>query len=442
MYPNPQDALPLPPRANLEWYRKQAKDLLKAGKSGNADAIAGWTSRLIDRIVATGDYKPSRREIDRRVEQISEFATARLSTAGDKTPALSDAQLVVARALGFASWPRLAEHIEGLKSPSDVSAFETAADAVVSGDLATLRKLLREYPGLARARSTREHRATLLHYVSANGVENYRQMSPKNAPDMARALLDAGAEVDAYADVYGGGATTLGLVATSVHPEKAGVQRALIDVLLEHGAKLDEPRPAGNDHGIVVGCLANGQPGAAAYLASRGAALTLEGAAGIGRLDAVRRFFDEDGTLRDATQEQLRSGLAYACGYGHSDVVAFLLAYGVEPDEKLRLYGEGHTGLHLASYHAHVEIVRELLRRGASVHIKDDTWGTSPLTWALYAWREERTAPAERYHEVVRILVAAGAEVNPELLDEAAISDDPAMRQALESTSRRNRSSP
>ena len=30
MYPNPQEALPLTPRPNLEHYRKLAKDLVKA----------------------------------------------------------------------------------------------------------------------------------------------------------------------------------------------------------------------------------------------------------------------------------------------------------------------------------------------------------------------------------------------------------------------------
>ena len=34
MFPNPQDALPLPPRASLERYRKLAKELVKSSKSG------------------------------------------------------------------------------------------------------------------------------------------------------------------------------------------------------------------------------------------------------------------------------------------------------------------------------------------------------------------------------------------------------------------------
>jgi hypothetical protein len=162
----------------------------------------------------------------------------------------------------------MAKHVETLaRANSAVSAFEAAADAIVSGDLVTLERLLREQPDLIRARSTREHRATLLHYVSANGVEGYRQKTPKNAVAVARLLLRAGAEVDAAADVYGGGCTTLGLVATSQHPLRAGVQNDLIDVLLEHGARLDLPG-GGHNHRLVnprpsgVGRRLDGQAGA------------------------------------------------------------------------------------------------------------------------------------------------------------------------------------
>jgi len=38
-------------------------------------------------------------------------------------------------------------------------------------------------------------------------------------------------------------------------------------------------------------CLANGRPEAAEYLASRGAPVDFESAAGVGRLDVVQSFF-------------------------------------------------------------------------------------------------------------------------------------------------------
>src|SRR5437588_467296 len=133
----------------------------------------------------------------------------------------------------FESWPKFAKHIKALnQNGSAVAQFEEAVDAIITGDLATLKRLLRRNPELIRARSTREHRATLLHYVGANAVEGYRQKTPKNAVKVAEILLQAGAEVDADLD-YGSmrkryperaGSTTLGMVATSCHPAAAGVQ--------------------------------------------------------------------------------------------------------------------------------------------------------------------------------------------------------------------------
>src|SRR5215471_10128116 len=197
MYPNPQDAVPLPPRPDVEQYGRLARLQTPAVRRRHGAWIRG------------------------RADQVEEFASRRLSAKCS----LTEAQFVIARVHGFRSWPKLLAHLEGLsRRASSVSRFERAADAIVEGDAATLRRLLREEPELIRTRSAREHGATLLHYVSANGVEGHRQKTPKNIARIAEILLEAGAEVDAEADVYGGGATTLGLAATSCHPRDAGVQ--------------------------------------------------------------------------------------------------------------------------------------------------------------------------------------------------------------------------
>jgi hypothetical protein len=84
---------------------------------------------------------------------------------------------------------------------SDEPLFFVRSDAIVTGDTRTLERLLRRNPSLIRERSTRRHRATLLHYVGSNGVESFRQKCPKNVVSTAEVLLKAGAE----ADMYGGG---------------------------------------------------------------------------------------------------------------------------------------------------------------------------------------------------------------------------------------------
>jgi hypothetical protein len=435
MYPNPQEALPLPPHPDLVQYKKRAKELVRACRSGGPDAIRAWAVQWIDALTGLQDASDrpgwwNREHIERLADRIADFARTKLLRAEQQHSACSlvDAQFVIARAHGFASWPRLATHVESLaRSSSRASAFEAAADAIVQGDASSVARLLSEHPELVRARSTREHRATLLHYVSANGVEGYRQKSPKNAAVIAGMLLDAGAEVDAEADVYGGGWTTLGLIATSGPPAAAGVQLDVIDVLLQHGAHIAH---GGSARVLVRACLANGQPDAAEYLMSRGAPLDLASAAGIGRLDIVERFFDADGTLKAAMAELL-DACAFACTFGRAGIVDFLFDRGLDVNAELQSHGAGHTGLHVAAFQGHPDVVAILLRRGARVDPIDKTWKSPPLQWALTGWTMRPETPAERYHHVVALLVAAGAEVAADVFEWSKARADPKMLEAL-----------
>src|SRR5207247_7700519 len=125
----------------------------------------------------------------------------------------------------FLDWPSLSAHVEAVARDGAVFAFESAVEAVVDGDLGALQDALRGDPLLVRARSSRVccfdppvHRATLLHYVAANGVEAYRQQTAPNAIEIARTLLQAGAEPDALADMYGAECTTMSMLVSSDHP--------------------------------------------------------------------------------------------------------------------------------------------------------------------------------------------------------------------------------
>ena len=283
------------------------------------------------------------------------------------------------------------------------STFEQAADAMVAGDAVTLASLLRRDPHLVQARSERAHRATLLHYVGANGVEDERQKSPKNAVAIAKTLLDAGSAVDAVADMYGG-STTLDLVATSIHPKQAGVQIPLMETLLERGAALNEA--------LVIAALRNGRAEAAEFLAQRGAALNLEGAAGVGRLDVVKTFFHEDGALAaGTTKAQLEDGFLWACEYGHNEVADFLLNKGAA----LGTQGNtGQTGLHWAVVGGQVETIRLLLDRGAPLEARN-RYGGTVLGQAL--WSAINGDPSTDYVRILELLLDAGAKVEEDLLE-------------------------
>lgn len=389
MYPNPQDVLPLPPRPSLEHYKKRAKDLAKAGRDGD-DAIGAWADGWVHSLLASTTDLPGHapRDAARRAAQVAAFARERLA-ATDRT--LAQAQFVIARAHGFASWPRFSRHLADLATQASGSAtFERAADAIVAGDLDTLRRLLAADPSLVHARSSREHGATLLHYVAANGVENYRQRTPMSIVAIAQLLLDLDADVDAEADVYGGGATTLGLTVTSAHPREAGVQIALADLLLARGARLDAR--------VVRSCLMNGCPEAAAHLATLGAPFGLEEAAGIARLDVLARHF-EGAAVPSA---EAAKALMMASWYDRLEIVAYLLNHDV--DVAARAPDDECTALHIAAYQGHVALVELLLARGAPREAVDGRYGTTPLAWATHAWRVDQRGPADAYERIVGLL--------------------------------------
>jgi hypothetical protein len=412
MFPNPQDSLPLPLLPNLEQYKKQAKNLVKACKSSDPNAVRAWARSWVEALVALAGLTITTElpvRVDRWIGQVEDFAREKLkgSHPGKARCLLVDAQFVIARSHGFESWSNFVKHITVLnRASSPISKFELAAEAIVTGDVAALEQLLRENAELVRAHSTREHRATLLHYISANGVEGYRQKTPKNAVQIAGILLRAGAEVDAEAFVYGGGVTTLGLVATSVHPKRAGVQEELLEILLDYGATIERPGAAGNRHCAVVGCLANGHGKAAEFLTKRGARLDLEGAAGVGRLDIVRSFFHEDGSLKtSATKTQMERGFLWACEYGRTDVVEFLCEKGVDP---LAQANTGETGLHWAVIGGQLEIIKLLLKRGVSLEALNSYAGTA-LGQAL--WSAVNGDPGIDYVRTIETLLDAGAKI-------------------------------
>ena len=170
-------------------------------------------------------------------------------------------------------------------------------EAVIDGEIGALASAIAADPALVHARSTRVthfdppvHRATLLHYVAANGVEGYRQRTPGNAVDVARTLLDAGAAPDAVADMYGGQCTTMSMLASSDHPARAGVQVALIDTLVDFGASV-EAIGEGAWTSPLLTALTFGFVDAAEALVRRGARVdTLAAAAGLGRAADVHRL--------------------------------------------------------------------------------------------------------------------------------------------------------
>jgi len=408
MFPNPQDALPLPQRPDIGRYRKLAKSLVRccqssAEKDDWAQAWArGWVGDLVrlSGIEITA-HLPVRVEF--WVDGVAAFAGRQMRASEGRRCALADAQFVIARLQGFESWSKFVRHLESLAiARSGEARFEAAAEAIVAGDSAELKRLLAVEPGLVHARSGREHGGTLLHYVAANGVEGYRQRTPGNVVEITVLLLDAGADVNETAQVYGAGCTTLDLVATSGHPERAGVQEALLTLLLDRGATINPS--------TIKTCLANGRVRAAEFLAGRveaaGRTIDFVSAAGLGRLDWVGRFFAADGSSRPGVGDgELRDGLLFACQFGRDAMVAFLLDHGATVKAA---DAQGQTGLHHAVLGGHPGTVRLLLTHQPPLDAVNAYGGTA-LAQAL--WSAAHGGDPAAYLEILEALVAAGAKV-------------------------------
>src|SRR5207244_2977288 len=120
-------------------------------------------------------------------------------------------------------------------------------------------------------------------------VEDGRQRTPANAVEVAKMLLETGAEVDALADMYEQQCTTMSMLVSSCHPAEAGLQGNLAELLLDYGAAL-EGRGSKWQSALMT-ALAFGYGGTAETLARRGAPLgNIAAVAGLGRLADTARL--------------------------------------------------------------------------------------------------------------------------------------------------------
>ena len=296
-----------------------------------------------------------------------------------------DARLALARWYSFRDWDALAGFVNAIEQRKPgVYEFEFASEAVITGDLPALKTMLQNAPRLVLARSSRvtchdpaTHRATLLHYIAANGVEGYRQKTPNNAVDVAKLLLDSGADPDALAGMYGGESATLSMLVSSTPPAEAGLQVPLLEVLIDYGAD-PNGTGSGNWTNPILTALIFGFRDAAGALARRGARTDrLAVAAGLGRLK------DAEALLPGADPSERHRALALAAQLGQGDVVRLLLDAGEDPNRYNPECMHSHsTPLHQAALAGHESAVRLLVERGARLDVRDKLWNGTPRGWA------------------------------------------------------------
>lgn len=393
---NTTDILPLTSDPTPEYYEKQAATLADACRSIHNDSVK-----------QVRKYHPEPEKLTQLNRPDTNFG-------------LDDARVVVAREHGFVDWPAFLQHIADLKAPgSQVAQFEQAVDAVVQGNLPALKALLEDNPAIVHERSSRAHRATLLHYIAANGTENFRQVTPSNALDIAETLLSAGAVPDALADTYDAKwGTTLELLVSSFPPSQAGLQTALAEKLLDYGAAVNGVR---DDGAPLVTAIYFHYPKSAEMLVERGARVDSAVIAGaMGKTEQLAGYLDGAGKLTaDAPlvnvewlkiaptpEANLALAFVWAAMLNRADTVKFLLEKGVSPASKDH---RDWTALHWAGYFGYPEIVDVLLARKAPLEARNEFGGTV-LDQTLWATAHE--GAREHHLEVVQKLVDAGAKIH------------------------------
>lgn len=319
----------LPAHPNLAQLRRQAKELCQRRRAGDPDALAR--------------FRAAHPRLARPADEATPAATV----------ALNDAQLVLAREHGFASWPKLKQHVEGLERVE--ARVVRLRQAFAAADQETRDRLLscvhtkerfQDYDPEAAELSERDARLVVANeegYPFWRGYEIYLHLDPAVRQVIAAAGHGELARLQALLRASPGAANPrwapgftperlpmlvipLNCVAVGVFegqnrrgndyqlaraliragaeieidnggPLKTAVSYAAdgaVRALLEAGAAADGPDGDGMPMAYALGF---GFTEIAETLARFGAQLDLRFAAGLGKLDEVQRFVNPDGSL-------------------------------------------------------------------------------------------------------------------------------------------------
>ena len=116
-----------------------------------------------------------------------------------------------------------------------------------------------------------------------------------------------------------------------------------------------------------------------------------------------------------------------AASLGAEDAGLALLRAGARP-ELTGIFGE--TALHWAALLGEDRLAAGLIE-GSNLDLKDEKYDSPPLEWAIHGRQNPPNGNLGRQCEVARLLVAAGARVDPGWLESELILADPLLLNAL-----------
>ncbi len=456
-------------RLNLEYYRKQAKALLKSAKAGDAAVV----QRIANRTNTTN-------------------------------PALHDAQLTIAREQGFPSWPRFRAFIiqSGLDFHGLVDAFIDAAisdrrqaenilashpeiagagfyPALLLGDVPRVRQELDDRPDCVREKGGPRNSEPLLYAC-------FSRLNAATVAEIAGTLIAAGADPNAswidpqYPDwplscLYGASGHNNNLELTgillaaganpndgeSLYHSLEHADLACARLLLEHGASPSNPNVLNHmldrddPDGVRLLLAAGVDPN---QLNNRGET-SLHWAVWRGRGAAIIAALLDAGANIDAQRRDGRTAYSIAALSGQTETAALLESRGAgtelqpldrflseqasgpppagltfESDARLltdlasmnavsavrallaagmpvETRGEhGATALHWACWKGYADLVRLLLDHGAPLTIEDEEYQGTPAGWLCHGLRNHGESAGD-YAEAARLLLAAGAKI-------------------------------
>jgi ankyrin repeat protein len=328
----------LPAHPHLDQLKRQAKELLAAFVAGEAAALAEVTTHY-------------------RGADAARFA-------------LHEAQLVLARAYGFDSWPKLKAFVDGVT-------VERLIDAVYARDIAGVDAMLSARPELVHMDTAYGDERRALHHAVLD-----------RSPAMVRLLMERGA--DARKGIYPHRDATSALT-LAVERGYEEIVEIIRDAEQQRRATTSgaEPAPA------LEATPARAEPTEATEAAR------LRSAVAAGEGEWLRARYAE-GTLVNPIDWGTGGLLTVAVEHDRADMLALLLDFGFDPDERVRsgeveepCYSQGFPLWQCAARGRHA-MAELLLQRGASPNLHVDSSG-SPV-YSAYSHRQWAMVDMLRRH--------------------------------------------
>jgi hypothetical protein len=434
----------LPIRPSLIQLKNQAKDLLRNFHAGEKDAVSRFgqnrprSSDPLQPILADAQFAIAREygfsswpKLKRHVESLETFearvvrvrndfaegdleirqrllkpahAKERFENYDPNASALSeaDARLLIANEEGYAFWSKYESFLHLDPAVRDV------ITAVRAGDLEGLQKVLQAEPSAANPKWVSGFKApapipndSIPLFCVSEAV--FRKTNKRgNEYEITQALLTAGADIE-----VGGGHPLTGAMSFNAI--------RVIEGLLDGGVAVDGV----DGDGVPMGYAMHfGFVHAAELLARRGAKLDLRFAAGLGRIEVVKSFFNAEGTLQpgagaladpyglerkmrgesafrcERTRPNILSqALYFACRNGRLETTEFLLSQGADINAIVPGLDARATILHWMASSSHGEsdlrVISFLLDHGANPTIRDEGHHETALGWARYCRRDD-----------------------------------------------------